>query len=136
MVTYEVGLLADPEDICEQLSGMENGSSGVGTEWAMVLESIREAVGEDAREVYTALCKLAGIDGAVMASPAELQACAGTGGGAPLSVLIDALEDGEWITVQDGERVLCATITNYSRLRENGMPWESWRAHDEEGMRL
>jgi hypothetical protein len=68
-----------------------------------------------------------------MASPADLRGLMelDAGESMPLSALLDALEDAEWITIQEGDKLLCATISNYTRLRAHGMPWEIWRTREE-----
>jgi len=100
--------------------------------WNVALRQIASNISHDARHVFIALCKLADIDGYLMASQSAIVGQLEVSADIGLSSIIDRLEDEEWISVQEHQDLLCATICNYSGLRGGGMPLDAWTVENAE----
>jgi hypothetical protein len=125
VTVYEIEVLADLDLLAEELAGVEHSPAQLITEWSMVLAAIGEAIGDEAVGLFQALCRLADIDGGVMASADDIMGMMDCDD-VPVSTLLDALEEHEWIVIQEGDGLLCATVSNFQHLRERGMPKDAW----------
>lgn len=95
--------------------------------WVTTLEDIRSELDDTTEDLFVAICKLADVDGNVVAPPSEILTKMKLNSDVFPSSKLSILEDHGWISISDDGAMLCLSVTSYRKLKEGGMPWRDWQ---------
>ena len=87
--------------------------------WVTTLEDIEADCGEVAQNLFTALCKMADVDGNVVALPSEVLESMGSDTKVFPSAKLSDLEDGGWVLVTDDSEGLVVSVLGFEKLKES-----------------
>lgn len=122
---YEITVLVRDADS----GGLDEGVDLAKSLWARTMEDIEKELDEETADMFRAICKLADVDGNVVAPPSEIAGKMESWPDVFPSAKIGMLEDQGHLSITDDEGVMvCLSVLGYAKLKEGGMPWKDWQS--------